>query len=78
MELLIIMSSLIFSLLAAGCATLSSLFFRKNADNSTIGYSPSGYLVLFYLFSFVLSFLIYSDIWKVEINVIILALGASY
>lgn len=70
------MSSLIFSLLAAGCTSLSSLFFRKNADNSTASSSPSGYLVLFYFFSFILSFLFYPDIWKVDINLIILAIGA--
>lgn len=69
------MGSLVFSLLAAGCTSLSSLFFRKNADNSTAGCSPSGYLVLFYFFSFILSFLFSSDIWKVDINLIILAIG---
>ena len=50
------MNSLVFSLLAAGCTSLSSLFFRKNADNSHRQVdSPSGYLVLFYFFSLILS-----------------------
>lgn len=44
------MSSLVFSLLAAGCTSLSILLFRKNADNSTASCSPSGYPVLFYFF----------------------------
>ena len=70
------MSSLVFSLLAAGCTSLSSLFFRKNADNSTTGCSPSGYLVLFYFFSFILSFLFYPEIWNANINLIIVAIGA--
>ncbi len=70
------MSSLAFSLLAAGCASVSSLFFRKNADNAKTSYNPSGYLVLFYFFSFILSFFFYADIWKVNINLIILSIGA--
>lgn len=70
------MGSLIFSLLAAGFTSLSSLFFRKNADNSTDGGSPSGYLVFFYFFAFILSFLFYPDVWKVNVNLIILATGA--
>jgi hypothetical protein len=70
------MNSLVFSLLAAGCSSLSSLSFRKNADNSTISCSPSGYLVIFYFFPFILSFLCYPDIWKVNLNLIILAIGA--
>lgn len=39
------------------------------------GCSPSGYLVLFYLFAFILSILFSSDIWKVDINLIILSIG---
>lgn len=70
------MNSLVFSLLAAGCASLSSLFFRKNTDNTAAPSNPSGYLVLFYFFSFILSFLLYSDIWKVNINFIILSIGS--
>lgn len=69
------MSSLVFSLFAAGCTSLSSFFFRKNADSSSASGSPSGYLVLFYFFSFILSFLLYSDIWKVNINLVILSIG---
>lgn len=70
------MNSLVFSLLAAVCTALSSLFFRKNANNASPNHSANGYLVLFYLFSFLLSFFISSEIWKVNVNLIILALGA--
>ncbi len=70
------MNSILFSLLASGCNSLSSLFFRKNADNSPATYSPSGYLVLFYFFSFILSFLIYPDTWKLNVNLTILVIGA--
>ncbi len=73
--MVIFMNSLVFSLLAAGCTSLSSLFFRKNADSSTASSSPSGYLVLFYFSSFILSFLLYPDIWQVNINLIILIIG---
>lgn len=70
------MNALFFSLLAAGCASLSSLFFRKNADNSEISYSPSGYLAFFYFFSFILSFIAIQDIWNIPINFIVVAIGA--
>lgn len=68
------MSSLVFALLAAGCSGLSSLFFRKNADNST-DRSAGGYLVLFYFSSFILSFLLYPAIWKTSINFTVLFMG---
>jgi hypothetical protein len=66
------MNSLVFSFSAAGCTALSSLFFRKNTDHSK---NASGYLIIFYLFSFLLSFVIYPDIWNVEINYVILTIG---
>lgn len=69
------MNSLVFSLLAAGCSSLSSLFFRKNGDNSPITYNPSGYLVVFFLFSFFLCFLFFPDLWNFRINPIILGIG---
>lgn len=69
------MNSLVFSLLAAGCTSLSSLLFRKNADNPSPNHSANGYLVLFYLFSFLFSFFFSSEIWKVNVNLIILAIG---
>jgi len=69
------MNSLVSSLLAAGCASLSGLLFRKNADNSTTNYQPSGYLVLFYFFSFILSLIFNPYIWKGSINFLILATG---
>lgn len=68
--------SLIFSLLAAGCSALSSLFFRKNTDGQMQSASPSGYLVTFYLISLILSFLISPGIWNSEINWIIVSIGA--
>lgn len=71
------MSALIFSLLAAGCTSLASLLFRKNTDSKTTVYSPNGYLVLFYFCSFILSFLLYPNIWQVNMNITVLAIGAS-
>lgn len=69
------MSALVFSLLAAGCASLSSLSFRKYVDYANNIQSPSGYLVFFYFLSFALSFF-HSDIFKSDINYIILIIGA--
>lgn len=68
------MNSLVFSLLASGFTAFSSLFFRKNADATSN--SPSGYLVLFYFFSFILSFVLYPQIWSANLNYIILSIGA--
>jgi hypothetical protein len=69
------MSSLIFSFLASGCAALSNLFFRKNARGSTDVDSSTGYAVLFYFFSWMASLIFYPEIWKVNINVVTLAIG---
>lgn len=68
------MSSLVFALLAAGCSSLSSLFFRKNTDNSA-DRSAGGYLVSFYFSSFILAFLLYPAIWKTSINFTVLFIG---
>ena len=71
------MNSLFFAILAAVSASLSNWFFRKNTDNTSRNYSPTGYLILFYLSSFLLSFFIYPDIWKIKINWIIFTIGAG-
>lgn len=63
--------------MAAGCSALSSLVFRKNTDSSLSANNPSGYLVIFYLSSFILSFTLYPDIWNFDISYLILILGAS-
>ncbi len=49
------MGSILLSLLASVCTAISSLCFRKNADNTEKGKSPSGYLVMYYLISFIFS-----------------------
>lgn len=69
------MSAIIFSLFASLAAACSSLFFRKNANNS-IEHSASGYLVLFYLLSLLLSLFLYPDVWTAPINPVVLAIGA--
>lgn len=70
------MSSLVFSLLAAVCTATASLFFRKNASNADYSSSSSGYLVIFYAVSFISSLIFFPSIWEVDINFIILAIGA--
>ena len=67
------MNALVLSLIAACCAALASLFFRKNADNA--GKSASGYLLIFYFFAFILSFVLYPDIWHYEMNWFVLSIG---
>ncbi len=69
------MSSLVFSLLAACCSALSSLIFRKNNDVSTTSGSPTGYLVLFYFLSFIISLLVFPAIWNGNVNYVVVALG---
>jgi hypothetical protein len=68
------MIATIFSLFAAVAAALSNLFFRKNALTSSIT-SPSGYLVLFYFFSFISSFIFFPEIWHSQINYTLLVVG---
>lgn len=68
------MSSLVFVFLAAGCAALSNLFFRKNFTLST-NVTTSGYLLVFYFFSFILSFVFYPNIWSTSINFTVVMIG---
>lgn len=70
------MGSLGFSFLASGCTALASLCFRKSGDCSKETLSGSGYLVVFYLFSFAFSVLFFPSIWQTSINFIILSIGA--
>lgn len=70
------MGSLAICLVAASCTALSSFFFRKNGDNSAGTFNPSGYLVLFYLFSLIPSLLFCPEIWENRINVTIVSIGA--
>lgn len=70
------MIALFFSLLAAGFTSLSSLFFRRNADNLATDGSPNGYLLLFYFISFILSFFFFPELLKFNINYTILIIGA--
>ncbi len=69
------MKALLLSGSAAGCSALSSLVFRKNNGDSTTTCNPAGYLCLFYLSSFILSFFINFDIFNVEISYPILTVG---
>ncbi len=70
------MNALLFSLLAACCASLSSLLFRKNADSSCEAKNPGGFLVLYFLSSLTFTFLFYPDLWKFEISYTALLIGA--
>jgi hypothetical protein len=70
------MNSLLLSFLAAGCTALSSLCFRKSITNTSQDYSPAGYLVIFYFISFIASLLYYSETFELNINFIILSIGA--
>lgn len=69
------MNAITFSLLASICASLSSLFFRKNSDIPIS--SPTGYLVLFYFSSFILSIFIFSDVLKGNVSYTFLGIGAT-
>lgn len=71
------MNAIAFSFIAAGCASLSSLAFRKNADQAPSNYRPTGYLTVFYLISFLLAFLLYPETWKLHLSTPMLAVGAA-
>lgn len=69
------MNSLFLSLLAAGCGALANLIFRKNADHSKSN-NPNGYLVFYFLSSFLFSFLLFSEGLNTQINYTVLSIGA--
>lgn len=66
--------ALSLALFASIFTALSSLLFRKNGDSSQR--SPSTYLLFFYFFAFLASFVFAQDIWSTPVNFIILAIGA--
>ena len=68
--------SLIIALLAAVCTSLSSFLFRKSGDYRPESSRPTGYLLLFYLSSFVLAFVLFPDCLKFHVNWIMLGIGA--
>lgn len=70
------MGALLFSLLAACCAALSSLCLRKNLDGADGSGSPTGYLILFYLSAFLLSIGCYPEIWSVRFHPTMFCIGA--
>lgn len=62
-----------FAVLASGCSSLSSLFFRKNVQH--LKSESNGYLVLFFFISFISSLLFYPDIWNSQVNFVMLSIG---
>lgn len=68
------MKGILFSLLAAVCASLSNLFFRKNSQFND---NANGYLVCFYLSSFIFSLCLFPQIWQNHPNVTVIAIGST-
>lgn len=69
------MNAIFFSIFAAVSAALANLFFRKNSEAASASSSPTGYLVFFYLTSFILSFILYPTILSEELNYTMLSIG---
>lgn len=70
------MNALSFSFLAASCAALSNLFFRRNGGNPSSTYSQeSAFLCVLYLFSLILSLVCSPQIWVTPINFVLLGMG---
>ena len=67
------MNSLFLALIASCCSSCSAFCFRKNVSFSNN--SSSGYLVLFYFFSFFLSILLSPQIWNIPINLALFSMG---
>lgn len=71
------MNALFFSFLASGCAALANLFFRKSTGDSAKSENSNGYLLIYFLFSFLFSLFISEEIWKGSVNYTVIAFGAS-
>ncbi len=71
------MKGTFFSLSAAGCTAFMNLCLRKSSENSTPNHSPSGYLLVYYLVSFVLGIAFTVEIWKTSINYTMLCIGMA-
>lgn len=69
------MKGIAFAILASGCSSLSSLFFRKNIQEMKS--ESNGYLVLFFFISFISSILFFPNIWHFQINFVMLSMGIS-
>lgn len=67
------MHSLMICLMAAGSASLSNLFFRKNSSGPSS--NSNSYLLIFYLLSFLFSLFIFPDIWHTPVNFKMLIIG---
>ncbi len=70
------MNAILFALIAASCASLSNLFFRKCSSNNSAAYQ---FLFHYYLVSFICSFLIRPDLilnsW--DGNILLIGCGAG-
>jgi hypothetical protein len=69
------MNAIMIVLVAATFTALSSLSFRRYLDSSQTASNPTGYLVVFYLLSFILSFFIFPDIWWSEVSYTMIGIG---
>lgn len=71
------MNSLFFALLAACCASLSNWLYRKNSSYLAGPQNSNGYLLFFYLFSFIFSLTLDRNIWTEPVSWIIIAIGGA-
>ena len=69
------MTGLIFSTMAAGCSAFSNLFFRKNSVGKGERDNSTAYLMVFYLFSFSMSIVLYPKIWVQPFNLTMFSIG---
>lgn len=70
------MNSLFLSCSAAGCASLSNLFFRKGSAKREAATSANGFLFVYYLICFLCSFIIYPEIFSTTFSYSIFVMGA--
>jgi hypothetical protein len=66
------MNALTFSLLAAGFASLSAFFIRKNSNSQT---SSNGYFLFHYFASLLIAFAIFPNFWETPLNLTMLGIG---